>query len=105
MAKLIILPMRTKESEGNKMKNAQDLKKEYGLILRWTNGGGDEEGNTYPYRYYLEDYETRQQTEITSKEAIAFIGKKTLIPFRDSCKMYDTHVELFNILGVEKKNG
>lgn len=30
------------------MKNAQDLKKEYGLILRWANGGGDEEGNTYP---------------------------------------------------------
>lgn len=87
------------------MKNLQDLKKEYGFILRWANGGGDEGGNTYPYRYYLEDCETNKQTEITNKEAIAFIEKKTLPPFRNSITTYDAHVELFEILGVEKKNG
>lgn len=86
------------------MKNARDLKNEYGYILRWTNGGSSD-GLEFPYHYYLENTDTKEQTEITNKEAIEFITKKTLIPFRDGIKMYDTHVQLFNILGVEKKNG
>lgn len=85
------------------MKTRQDLIKEYGMIIRWINGGGDEAGNTWGYRYFIENCQTKGTTEITDQEAISYIGKTTLPVFRNASRMYDAHVGLFGILGIQKR--
>lgn len=84
------------------MNNRTNLLKDYGMILRWTNGGGNEK-SCYPYHYFLENYETKERAEIVNKEAIKFIEKKTLVPFRND-NVYEAHEELFKILGIKKRN-
>lgn len=84
------------------MNNRANLLKDYGMILRWTNGGGNG-GVCWPYHYYIENYETKEETEIVNEEAIKFIEKKTLVPFRNDIYMYEVHEELFKILGIKKK--
>ena len=82
--------------------NRQDLIKEYGKLLRWNNGGGHEAGNTWPYTFYIDNLVTGEQVKITDKAALDYIKKQTVNNFRNN-KMYECHVELFNILGIEPR--
>lgn len=84
------------------MKDLRDVKKEYGYLLRWINGGGDEAGNTWDYTFYLENVNTREKTEITNQKALDYIKKKTTNAFRSSLDIYDNYVGLFEILGIER---
>lgn len=84
------------------MKDLRNVKSEYGYILRWTNGGSDEGGNTWAYRFYLEDVETKERTEITNKDALDYIAKKTTNAFRTNFGIYENYAGLFAILGIEK---
>lgn len=86
------------------MKDLRDIKNEYGYILRWINGGGDEDGTTYEYRFYLEDVNTHERKEITDIQALEYIAKKTVNAFRSNAFIYENYVELFNILGIEKRD-
>ena len=85
------------------MKDLRDVKKEYGYLLRWINGGGDEAGNTWDYTFYLENVNTREKTEITNQKALDYIKKKTTNAFRSSLDIYDNYAELFFILDVPNK--
>lgn len=85
------------------MKDLRDIKKEYGYLLRWINGSGNEAGETFPTTYYLENVDTGERTEITNPEALDFIKKKTTNAFRSSLDIYDNYAELFFILDVPNK--
>lgn len=89
------------EEEADKP-NRQDLIKEYGKLLRWNNGGGHESGNTWPYTFYIDNLVTGEQVKVTDKAALAYIKKQTVNNFRNN-KIYECHVELFNILGIEPR--
>jgi len=78
------------------MKDRRNLKSEYGYILRWENGGGDENG-TWRYRFWLEG---KDNIPVESKEALALIDKLTVNAFR-GLQLYDAHVKLFEIMGIE----
>lgn len=80
------------------LKNLSNIQKEYGLKLRWINGGGDENG-TWDYRYLLED-EQGTRNEIINQDAVKFIESQTLPTFRDNIKGYRAYTELFAILGI-----
>lgn len=82
------------------MKNRKDLINEYGLILRWNNGGCNDDINHYSYSYYLEG-RNGNRIIIKDKKALDFISKKRTTGFRNS-EMYKNHIELFKILGMEK---
>lgn len=82
--------------------NRQDLIKEYGKLLRWNNGGGHEVGNAWPYTFYIENLVTGEQTKITDETALDYIKKQTVNNFRNN-KMYECHVGLFDILGIEPR--
>lgn len=82
------------------MKDLRDVKKEYGYILRWLNGGGDESGNSWRYTFYLENVATKERTEITDQEALDYIKAKTTNAFRTSLYIYDNYVGLFERLGI-----
>lgn len=84
------------------MKDLRNVQNEFGLKLRWINGGGDENG-TWDYRYFLED-EQGTRTEIINQDAIKFIESKTLPTFRDNVKGYRAYTELFEILGIGQSN-
>lgn len=83
------------------LKNLSDIQKEYGLKLRWINGGGDENG-TWDYRYFLEK-ENGERVDIIDQEAVKFIETMTLPTFRNNLKGYNAYVKLFDILGIEPK--
>lgn len=85
------------------MKNLQNIKLEYGYIIRWSNGG-DEGFGSYPYTYYLENINTFESVEITNQEAIKYIISKTNNAFRHDLHLYDNYVNLFQILGIESKS-
>lgn len=81
------------------MKDKRDLVKEYGLLLRWVNGGG--EGPVVEdYIFYLEDLNTGNTIKITDENALTYIKKTTTPRFRDR-NIYDVHVALFDILGIK----
>lgn len=84
------------------MKDLRNVQNEFGLKLRWINGGGDENG-TWDYRYFLED-EQGTRTEIINQDAIKFIESQTLPTFRDNIKGYRAYTELFEILGIGQSN-
>ena len=95
------------------MKDFRDIKKEYGLCLRWLNGGGDDEGNVWGYEFWLENvydpekekyYITKSNGEILNDEAYEFICEKTVNGFRDkSCiYCYNNYVKLFEIMNTKK---
>ena len=85
------------------MKDLRDVKKEYGYILRWINGKGDEGGETFPTTYYLENLDTREHTEITDRVALDYIKMLTTNAFRSRLNIYDNYAGLFDILGIERK--
>lgn len=82
------------------MKDLRDIKKEYGYILRWINGGGDEAGNTWEYTFYLENVITKERNEITDQEALDYITRVKTQGFRSSLNIYDNYVGLFERLGI-----
>ena len=84
------------------LKNLSNIQKEYGLKLRWINGGGDENG-TWDYRYFLED-EQGTRNEIINQDAVKFIESQTLPTFRDNIKGYRAYTELFAILGIQQSS-
>ena len=81
------------------MKNRQDLKKEYGYILRWYDSEVGE-GIINTMTYFLESETDR--IEITLKEALDYIAKTTAPRFRDD-SIYEAHIGLFQIMGIEPK--
>lgn len=80
------------------LKNKRDLLNEYGLYLRWINGDDRNE-----YRFFIENQNNGERIEITDEKALAFISSKTTNAFRDQLQIYKTHVELFDILGLNPK--
>lgn len=84
------------------MKNLQNIKLEYGYIIRWSNGGNEGFGS-YPYTYYLENTTTFESVEITNQDAINYIVSKTNNAFRHDNNIYENYVKLFQILGIESK--
>lgn len=93
-----------REKEGiKKMKNMRDVKNEYGYVLRWINGGGDEDGTTYDYRFYLENVDTLEKIDIVNQEALDYISEKTTNAFKRQNELYDAYVGLFKILGINYK--
>lgn len=86
------------------MKNLRDVKNEYGYVLRWINGGGDESGNTWDYTFYLENINTQERIDIKNEKALEFISKKTTNAFRNDFNIYNNYVELFKILNIGGKN-
>lgn len=98
------------------MKNFSDIKKEYGLCLRWLNGGGDEAGNTWDYTIWLENVIDPKKERynicesdgaVLNQKAFDFICEKTLNGFRDkNCiECYDNYIELFKIMGIPELKG
>lgn len=86
------------------MKTIQDVKKEYGYILRWINTEVVD-GVEYKGWYFLENVKEYHDTiKIENTEAIKFIDEKRKVgkPFRNDCHVYDNYVKLFEILGIEK---
>ena len=81
------------------MKNRRDLINEYGMILRWINESRVD-GLKVNERYFLENVKTGEEIEIKDQKAIEFIKEKTLNKFRNDTYIYNTHVELFKILGI-----
>lgn len=81
------------------MKNRRDLINEYGMILRWINESITD-GLKVSERYFLENVKTGEEIEIKDQKAIDFIKEKTLNKFRNDTYIYNTHVELFKILGI-----
>lgn len=68
------------------MKKFENLKQEYGKLLRWE---GEGEGLTpWPYRFYIEDVETGEHQSVESEEALAFIDAKTPKAFRGDNAYY-----------------
>lgn len=86
------------------MKNLRDVKNEYGYVLRWINGGGDESGDTWDYTFYLENINTQERIDIKNEKALEFISKKTTNAFRNDFNIYNNYVELFKILNIGGKN-
>lgn len=82
------------------MKDMRDVKKEYGYVLRWINGGSSD-GIQWECRFYLEDIETFEQITIIDDAALKFIESKGRDAFRHSLDIYDNYVELFNILSIK----
>ena len=81
------------------MKDKRDLVKEYGLLLRWVNGS-DEGPVVGEYTFYLEDLTNGNRIDITDERAITYIKKTTTPRFRDR-NIYDSHIGLFEILGIK----
>lgn len=97
-------------------KDFRDVKKEYGLILRWINGGGNYVGHTWSYEFWLENvvdrekeryYITKLDGTIVNEEAYRFIRDKKVGGFRDksSINCYDNYIELFKIMGITELKG
>lgn len=80
------------------LKNKRDLQNEYGLYLRWINGD-----DRHDYRFFIENQNNGERIEITDEKALAFISSKTTNAFRDQTKIYSSHVQLFDILGLKPK--
>lgn len=88
-------------------KNQQDIKKEYGLILRHVNSGqvdGIHEG----YWLYLENADTEENIyivkddKVINQEAYDYVKNLTVLGFRDktSIDCYDNYIGLFDILKI-----
>lgn len=80
-------------------KDLRDVKKEYGYVLRWINGGGDEAGNTWPYRYFLKCTFTGNKIELDHdkfKELVTFPISEFKGPYA-----YERYVELFDHFSIE----
>ena len=97
-------------------KDSRDVKKEYGLYLRWINGGGDDAGNTWDITMWIENiYDSEKEIyylhyrdgSTTNEDAYNFILKKTVNAFRDksSVDCYNNYVKLFEIMGIKKLKG
>lgn len=96
------------------MKDFRNIKKEYGLILRWINGGGDDEGNTWEITLWLENvYDPEKEPKyriaesdgtVINQEAYDFIRQKTLNGFRGG-ECYDNYIELFKKMGLHELKG
>ena len=97
------------------MKDFRDIKKEYGLCLRWLNGGGDDHGNTWSYTFWLENiydpekekyYIMKSNGEILNDEAYKLICEKTVNGFRNKgsfyLECYDNYVKHFEIKNIGK---
>lgn len=78
-------------------KDFRDVKAEFGVRLRWTNGYWDEGGNYTPYRFWLEDLNTGDRREI-SEAGLAYIGKHSTEEFRNGYRgVYKVYAELMAI--------
>lgn len=102
------------------MKNFSDVKKEYGLILKWINGGGDDAGNVWYDTFWLENihddekekyYISEMNGAKINEKAYDFICQKTINGFRNeihiSCQdgvssLYDNYIQLFEIMNIGK---
>lgn len=88
-------------------KNIQDIKKEYGLVLRHI-GGGQVDGIHEGYWLYLENIDTEEKfyivkdDEVINQEAYDYVKSLTVLGFRDktSIDCYDNYIGLFDILKI-----
>lgn len=89
------------------MKNMQDVKKEYGLVLRWINGG-EADGIRQGSYLWLENINTSEKIyivdndEVLYKEAYDLVKEVTHNGFRDksSINCYDNYKRLFSIMDI-----
>ena len=89
------------------MKNQQDIKKEYGLVLRWLNGG-EADGVHQASYLWLENINTGEKTyivdndEVLNQEAYKLVKELTHNGFRDktSINCYDNYRKLFSAMDI-----
>lgn len=99
-------------------KDARDVKKEYGLYLRWINNWGNNYIylNEFQFMWLENIYDSQNKEyqypiidngEIVHEQAYEFIVKKTKCGFRDksSIDCYNNYVKLFEIMGIKKLKG
>lgn len=78
------------------MKNLQNVKNEYGCVLRWYQNGEK-------MTYYL-DFDGDHKV-IDNQEALNYILKMTINAFKNDVFVYDHYVKLFSIIGILPKKG
>ncbi len=92
------------------MKDLRDVKKEYGYILRWVNGGSSD-GNSWTYSFWLEKCDDQNERiyisdlegNVFNQAALDYISSKTVNAFRKSFDIYNNYVKLFELMNIDKK--
>ncbi len=92
------------------MANIQDIKKEYGLILRWINPSEIDGVASGAFIWFEntnidsddENIWIMNNNEVVNQEAVDFIKKVTVNGFRDktSIDCYDNYINLFETMGI-----